>query len=60
MQWLIDVLREPAAQLVQVLASAAALVLAARIRGKQRQSADRLEEVEKQLPLPLDTRSSDS
>lgn len=46
LSWLTDVLREPVAQAVQLLASAAALALAARIRGKQRRNVARLDRLE--------------
>lgn len=44
MQWLIDALREPAAQAIQFLASAAALALAGWVRGKQRRAHEQLRE----------------
>lgn len=46
MQWLIDALREPAAQLIQLAGSAAALWLAGRIRGKQKALDARVSDVE--------------
>ena len=49
MQWLIDLLREPVAALSSVVLSAASLWLANRIRGKQRQSVERLDELDRQV-----------
>jgi hypothetical protein len=42
MQWLIDALREPAAQLTQLVVSALALALAAKVRGRQKTTNDQL------------------
>jgi len=51
MSWLIDALREPAAAVVQLAVSGLALALAARIRGKQRQNVERLDELERAVPV---------
>lgn len=42
--WLIDALRGPAADLVQLALAAAAAALAARVRGKQKRTNDQLRE----------------